>query len=165
MGLIQHYFTTKDEMLLFAFGVMSARVERRIGAAVSALPQPPTTRSLLRVLLSTMVPIDEDSLFEAPLWVAFLARAVVEPGLGGRLRDNGKALLDFVAGQLHTAQQAGEIAEDLDPEMEAVSLLALSDGLMIRALIETGRTASPLAALDYHLDRIFGTAGRGPAPG
>jgi len=33
MGQIQHYFTTKDEMLLFALRTMSDRVERRLGAA------------------------------------------------------------------------------------------------------------------------------------
>lgn len=159
MGQVQHYFTTKDEMLLFAFRTLSARVERRLGAAVTALGEPPTTRALLRGMLVAMVPTDTDSRFEAPLWVAFLARAIVEPSLAHPLNEGGKALTDFAADQLRAAQQAGELAGSLDPEHEASSLFALADGLMIRALLDPDQTAAGLATLDYHLDRIFGGQG------
>lgn len=155
MGQVQHYFTTKDQMLLFAFTAMSARVERRLGPAVEALREPPTTRALLRTLLIAMVPTDAESRFEAPLWVAFLARAVVEPSLAHPLNDGDKALTDFAAEQLRVAQQTGEIAGSLDPEREAASLFALADGLMIRTLLDPNQTTAALATLDYHLDRIF----------
>lgn len=160
MGQIQHYFTTKDQMLLFAFNAMSTRVERRLGETVGALGKPPT-RAVLRALLVAMVPTDADSRFEAPLWVAFLARAVVEPSLARPLHDGAKALVDFAVDQLRSAQQAGDIASSLDPEREADSLFALADGLMIRTLLDPDQTASALATLDYHLDRIFGS--KGPA--
>src|SRR4030081_2122253 len=77
MGQVQHYFTTKDEMLLFAFHTLSARVARRLAAPVQALVQPPSTRALLRALLVAMVSTDDEGRTEAPLWVAFVARAVV----------------------------------------------------------------------------------------
>jgi AcrR family transcriptional regulator len=152
MGLVQHYFTTKDEMLLFAFQVMSGRVEKRIAAA---LPRPPTTRLLLRVLLTAMVPHDATSRFEAPLWVAFLARAILEESLAAPLREGGRSLLDFVAGQLQSAQHAGDVAPGVDPELEAVGLLALADGLMVQTLIDPDRANRAMATIDYHLDRIF----------
>jgi len=157
MGQVQHYFTTKNQMLLFAFHTMSARVERRMGTAADVQGEPLSTRALLRALLVAMVPTDAHSRFEAPLWVAFLARAVVEPSLAGPLRDGAKALTDFAADQLRSAQEAGEIADPLDPESEASSLFALADGLMIRTLLDPDQTATALATLDYHLDRIFGS--------
>jgi AcrR family transcriptional regulator len=155
MGLVQHYFTTKEDMLLFAFHVMSARVEQRIGAAVASLPQPISTRSLLRALLTAMVPADEGTALEAPLWVAFLARAVVAPGLAGPLRQGGQMLRQFVVELLGAAQSAGEVPGHVDVEMEAGSLLALADGLMIHALIDPDGPTAALDTLDYHLDRIF----------
>jgi AcrR family transcriptional regulator len=164
MGLVQHYFTTKDEMLLFAYHVMSGRVEQRTMAAASALPQPPTARSLLRVLLTAMVPHDAASRFEAPLWVAFLARAILEERLAAPLREGGRALLDFVAEQLRSAQQSGEAVKTVDPELEAVSLLALADGLMVQTLIEPDRARTAMATLDYHLDRIFAGSRRQRIP-
>lgn len=167
MGQVQHYFTTKDELLLFAFRAVSARVERRLGAAMDARGGPPSRRALLRALLVAMVPTDAAGRFEAPLWVACLARAVAEPGLAIPLREGAKALAEYAAGQLRSAQQAGEIAPSLDPEREALALFALADGLMLRALLDPGQTAAAVATLDYHLDRIFGgdRSGDTPEPG
>jgi AcrR family transcriptional regulator len=153
MGQVQHYFTTKDEMLLFAFHTLSARVERRLGATARSLVQPPSTRAVLRALLVAMVPADDEGRFEAPLWVAFLARAVVEPRLAGPLRDG--ALIAFAADRLRSAQEAGEVPRSLDPELEATSLFALADGLMIRTLLDPDHAGTALAAIDYQLDRIF----------
>ena len=155
MGLVQHYFTTKDQMLLFAFQTMSRRVEQRIGEAVTALPQPPTPRSLLRALLVAMLPLDEESRAEAPMWTAFLARAVVTPSLASPLRESGKAVGDFVDEQIRKAQEAGEAPAGFDSEREAATLLALVDGLMIHSLIDRHSAEVALATLDYHLDRIF----------
>jgi AcrR family transcriptional regulator len=155
MGQVQHYFTTKDEMLLFAFHTMSARVERRLGAAVHALAQPPSTHALLRAMLTAMLPADADSRFEAPLWVAFLARAVVQPHLATPLRAGGKALVDFAADQLRSAHDTGEITRPIDPALEASSLFALADGLMIRTLLDPDQATTALATLDYQLNRIF----------
>jgi AcrR family transcriptional regulator len=162
MGQVQHYFTTKDEMLLFAFHTLSARVERRVGAMVQALVQPPSTRALLRALLLAMVSSDDEGRSEAPLWVAFLARAVVEPALAGPLRDN--ALVAFAAGRLRSAQAAGEVPNSLDPELEATSLFALADGLMIRTLLDPDHAATALVAVDYQLDRIFNGECSGTRP-
>lgn len=153
MGQVQHYFRTKDEMLLFAFHTLSARVERRLGATAQALVHPPSTRALLRALLVAMVSTDDEGRSEAPLWVAFLARAVVEPSLAALLRHG--ALVAFAADHLRSAQEAGEVPRSLDPELEATSLFALADGLMIRTLLDPDHAATALAAVDYQLDRIF----------
>lgn len=101
------------------------------------------------------MPVDDESRFEAPLWVAFLARAVVEQGLRAPLVDSGRALRDFVATQLQAAQVAGAAAPELDPELEAGSLLALVDGLMVHSLVDPSRAPAALSILDYHLERIF----------
>lgn len=156
MGQVQHYFTTKDEMLLFAFRTLGARIERRLGAAAEPLDRPPSTRALLRTLLTMMVAADDEGRAEAPLWVAFLARAVVEPSLAEPLRDD--ALVAFAAERLRAAQEAGEVAAWLDPELEATALFALADGLMIRTLLDSERAGTALAVIDYRLDRIFGGA-------
>jgi hypothetical protein len=49
----------------------------------------------------------------------------------------------------------------LDPHQEAATLIALADGLMIRAMIEQEHAEATLATLNYHLDRIF-TGARQP---
>jgi TetR/AcrR family transcriptional regulator, transcriptional repressor of bet genes len=159
MGQVQHYFATKDEMLMFAFRAFSERAERRLAAAVTAAAGPePSPRSLLRALLAHLVSPGEEFRAEAPVWAAFLARAVVEPRIGEILREGGREMTGFLAAQLRAAQAAGESPAGLDPEREAVTLLTLSDGLLLAQLIGHVDSVAALSAMDGQLDRIFPTA-------
>lgn len=155
MGRVQHYFSTKEEMLLFAFRTLSARVEARIGAAVADAGSPPRPRVVLRALLTQMLPLGEQGRLEAPVWVAFLGKAVVEPGLAAPFADDGRRLVEFVAGQIRAAQEAGAADPELDPTHEARALLALVDGLMLHVLVGQADEATATATLDRQLDRIL----------
>lgn len=154
MGQVQHYFATKDELLLFAFHAISERVERRLGAALTAV-RSLGARSLLRALLIEMLPLSDQSRAEAPVLAAFLARAVVERRLAAPLREGGQGMTGFVAEQIRAAQQAGEISAELDPAREASILLAFVDGMMMHLLIRQIDTSAALAMIDYKLDHIF----------
>jgi TetR/AcrR family transcriptional repressor of bet genes len=150
MGRIQHYFTTKDEMLLFAFHTISERVERRMAEAVVGAGENLGPRALLRALLGEMLPLSEQAKSEAPVLAAFLARAVVEPRLAEFQREGSQYLRDFITEQIRGAPGK------LDPKREAVTLLALVDGLMTQLLIGHTDAETALATLEYQLDRIFG---------
>lgn len=149
MGRVQHYFTTKDEMLLFAFRTIGERVEQRMRAAALALGETPGPHALLRAMLLEMLPLSEPAQAEAPVLAAFLARAVVSPDLADFLATDSGRLREFVAAQIGDAQP--------NATFEAVTLLALVDGLMLQLL--TGQIDEPtaLATLDYQLNRVFGT--------
>lgn len=147
MGRVQHYFTTKDDMLLFAFRAISERYERRLEAAAAGLGPSPTPRALLRTLLIEMLPLSEQAKAEAPVFVAFLARAVVQPRLAEFQQEDGRRLRAFVAELVGGTGVA--------PEPEAVGLLALVDGLMTNLLIGHVDEPTAVATVDYHLDRIF----------
>jgi AcrR family transcriptional regulator len=155
MGRVQHYFTTKDDMLLFAFQTLAERVERRIGAVVAAAPRPHSVRQVVRALLTEMLPLSEHGRAEAPVWIAFMARAVVESRLATPLSEGSQRLDGYIGEQIRAAQQAGDARAGLDPAREATTLLALIDGLMLHLLIGQVDATAALATLDYHLDRIF----------
>lgn len=141
MGQVQHYFATKDELLAFAYQVISKRYERRIAAAVAAAPA--DGRARLRAFLVEMLPLSEASRAEAPVLAAFFARAVVAPQLAEPVRAGAPELVAFVAGQI-------------GGEREAVTLLALVDGLMMHLLTGQVGEDAALAALDGYLDRVVG---------
>jgi TetR/AcrR family transcriptional regulator, transcriptional repressor of bet genes len=155
MGQVQHYFATKDEMLLFAFRTFSARAERRLTAAVTAAGPEPDPRSLLRMLLEHLVSPGEEFRAEAPLWAAFLARALIEPRLAEILREGGREMIGYLAAQIRQAEVAGHTPAGIDPDREAVTLLTLSDGLLLAQLIGHVDAATALSAMDGQLDRIF----------
>ncbi|WP_378740220.1 TetR/AcrR family transcriptional regulator [Nocardia brasiliensis] len=161
MGRIQHYFKTKDEMLLFAFGTISERVEHRVAQAVATLPQPPDARSLVRALLVEMMPVGEHARAEMPMWIAFFARAVVEPRMAKPLREGTRSLHAFVDEQVGNARSDGQSTDAFDPAREAEILLALADGLMMRLMVGGIEADAALAALDHQLDRAFGSPDRG----
>lgn len=154
MGLVQHYFRSKDDMLMFAFRTLSERVEQRLRVAAAALQQP-RGRPLVRVLLAELLAVDGPARAEAPVWVAYLARAVVDPRVAAVLRENIDGLQAYLAGLLREAQEVGEIPPEVDTDQEAASLLAMVDGLMTHALIGDDLATAPLTTLDYRLDRIF----------
>lgn len=153
MGRVQHYFTTKDEMLRFAFRTISERVERRMATAVADLGTSPPPRALVRALLVEMLPLTAETEAEAPVLAAFLARAVVEPALAESQRADAERLREFVTAQIVTAQIGPAPG---NPALEATTLLAVVDGLMTQLLIGHIDRATALSTLDYQLDRIFG---------
>lgn len=155
MGRVQHYFATKDEMLLFAFRTVGERVRHRIGVAAAAVGQPPAPRSLLRAMLREMLPLDAQSRFEAPVWVAVLGKAVVAPEVAASLRDDARRFTGFLAEQI-AAARGDEDGDDGDAaRRDAEALLALVDGLMVHLLVGQLDEASATAVLDHQLDRIL----------
>jgi hypothetical protein len=106
-------------------------------------------------MLKELLPLTGQARAEVPIWTAFLARAIVEPSLAAPLREGAGQMRDFIADQIRAAQRSGEADPGLDPQQEAATLLALADGLMLRAMIERDDAEATLATLDYHIDRIF----------
>jgi AcrR family transcriptional regulator len=156
MGQVQHYFRTKDEMLGFALDAISERVAERIGRRVTALAGAAKPDALVRAILVEMLPLDEDRRLEAYVGFAFLTRAVVQPTIAEGLRRQHRQLREFVAEQIRAARPAG--AADVDPNPEAVALLALVDGISALLLADAGAQAAALAAFDGHLRRLFPAA-------
>jgi len=64
-----------------------------------------------------------------------------------------------VAAQLRAAQATGDTAAHLDPDLEAVSLLAMSAGLGTSVLAGQSSVEQAQAVIDYSLYRLF------PRPG
>ena len=96
-GMVQHYFRTKDEMMVFALDVVSARVQARLEAD-------PTThdgsRALVRALLVQLLPVDDDRVLEGRVAIAFHAYAASRPDVAARLRDDTRGMRAMIAEQI-----------------------------------------------------------------
>ncbi|MDQ2743591.1 MAG: TetR/AcrR family transcriptional regulator, partial [Chloroflexota bacterium] len=127
MGLVQHYFASKDEMLLFALETLNQHVSHRVAESVAARPDRNEPRALVRAVLLEMLPLDQERRDDAVVGFAFLAQAAVRPAIATTLQASFAQLQDFVVGEIHRAQEAGETRPGLDPERETLTLLALLD--------------------------------------
>ncbi|MFC7584391.1 TetR/AcrR family transcriptional regulator [Nonomuraea antimicrobica] len=152
MGAVQHYFASKDEMLLLALGHLNTRISLR----VAAVTHDGTPLGLLRVALLELLPLDDERRFEARVGLAFLARSVVAGDLAALLREGLPYVVGFYAGQIRAAQAAGQVEGDLDADQEAVMLFAFAQGMVNPVLIGHYTVEDAVSAVDYQLRRLRG---------
>ncbi|AOS65218.1 TetR family transcriptional regulator C-terminal domain-containing protein [Actinoalloteichus hymeniacidonis] len=67
--------------------------------------------------------------------LAFTARALVDPELGDRLREDYLGFQTLISQLLRSAQAAGELTPGVDPSAAAARFFALLDGLGTQVLI------------------------------
>lgn len=148
VGMVQHYFRSKDEMMLFALARVSENVVGRLEQGGS-----------LRALLLQMLPLDPQRRMEGQVSLAFAAYAAVRPEVGAGLRDGAAGLRDHVAGIIGSERGGGDTP--VDARMAATALLALVDGLGVHVLGGSCTADDAVAILDAHLAVLFGQTGGG----
>lgn len=166
-GLVQHYFATKDDMLLYATGWLREQLGERIRRAVAAVPQPSTTAALLRAVLTALLPLDPDGRAETLAGIAVFIRALNDPAMADRYSEGRAQLTAAVADLLAKADPAdgGRRAEHGDAqraegvELAAETLLALVEGLASALLLGRLTTERALRILDHQLARTGAVQG------
>jgi AcrR family transcriptional regulator len=134
-GALHHYFSDKEQLLLFAFQTVADRVGRRVATAREEAGEP---LELARALLAIGLPLDDERRDETRVWFAFLGLALTRPPLARAQRLAYDAWRRLVADALRDARERGDIEEDVDVEREAAALVALVDGLAVQASFDPG---------------------------
>ncbi|MUL43742.1 TetR/AcrR family transcriptional regulator [Streptomonospora sp. PA3] len=160
MGRVQHYFKSKDEMLLFALDYISEQGTARVHDFLAALPDPDEPRAVLRGIAQTLIGTGAEQANRVAM--AFQARALVEPRLARHLLQGYEQLQGLVELVIQRAIDSGEIAPATPARVEATALLALSDGLGYQLLLGHGTTERALQVVDSQLDRLFASGPGGP---
>ncbi|MDN5920217.1 MAG: TetR/AcrR family transcriptional regulator [Pseudonocardia sp.] len=150
MGLVQHYFASRDEMLLFAMEAVGERVARECGAALAEMADP-GPRDRVGVLLRQWLPADEQRRREARSQFAFLVGGVGGPA-GTFLRD-GMAML-----RAHVEAEIVADGHAPDPRGATTILLALAEGLSAHVLGGHLAPEEAGAALEAGIASAFGPA-------
>lgn len=156
MGTVQHYFTSKQEMLDFAQRHNYERATVRIPQLIAAVPEPRSARALLRALLIDLLGLEGESREGARLGAAMLAYAVIDPQAAATARTAYDGVTGFLAAQLRAAQADGGLPAHLDPGRAARHLYAVVEGLRWPTLIGAYTPDQTLAVLDDHLSTLFG---------
>lgn len=141
-GLL-HHFPSKQELLT---EVLRMRHERDLERVQRAVEQPCGYLGALAELCAENV--------RAPGLVRLftvLAAEAVDVDHPGHVafRDRYRELRGHVASRLADEQRAGRIAPDLDPELLAVQILALFDGLQLQWLLDPDDVDMPAVFRDF----------------
>lgn len=146
-GSLRHMFGTQAELLVFAMNHVVDRIESRLA---SLDPTGDPRRTAERFLIE-LLPLDEERREENNVWLAFTARALVDPAL----RQCAEKSYDKL--RAGCRRWVIEIAGDhADVELEADRLHALLDGLAVHAAARPeAATADRIrATLAMHLNTL-----------
>jgi AcrR family transcriptional regulator len=159
LRLVQYYFGTKEELLLSGMQHLAARFGEGAMARIRRIKQPggqASPRDVIAAILAQALPVDDERRTFAVLNAAYFALSLTDPALAvAPLVRNSNAVIDVVAAQLRAAQAAGDTAARLDPDAEALGLLAMSHGLGTSILGGQSSAEQAQSVIDYHLDRLF----------
>ncbi|MFD8973810.1 TetR/AcrR family transcriptional regulator [Streptomyces sp. NPDC059593] len=137
VGLVQHYFRTKDEMLLHAFREISARIRARVDERIRGGVE--HKRPIARVMAEVMteyIPLDEARRAEYRVTRAFAGRALDAPALAAVDTEAARELREDIARAVHNGKECGEVDDDVDPAAAAVRLAAVMEGLALQVYRE-----------------------------
>ncbi|WP_309103837.1 TetR family transcriptional regulator C-terminal domain-containing protein [Microbacterium sp.] len=154
LGQLQHYFSSRSEMLTFAIEFAADRTAERVARSTAALAQPPHPRDVLRAVLAELLPLRPDARATSRMNAAYVLEAMHNPALHQQvavgLRD-GRAMVEHLIRQ---AMDHGQIPPGRDAMIETDLILALTG---FGPLLELGviEPRAALAAIDQHLDRLF----------
>ncbi|QNP72111.1 TetR/AcrR family transcriptional regulator [Streptomyces roseirectus] len=165
LRLVQYYFETKEKLLLFGLDHLTRSYAARVAAHLRAAPAP-TPRTRIEALLLTALPTDDAGRTFHHLYTSYAILSVTDEALAAQpFITSPDAAEATVTDLLREAQHLAHLPADLNPHLEAVTLLAMSAGLGTSVLVGQRTPESAKAALEHHLNRLFGGGGEGEVEG
>ena len=138
---------------------LAAQFGERALARINRLKEtesPVNPRDVIAAILTEALPADDERRTFTVLYTAYFALSLTDPALAiAPLVRNSAAVIDVVAAQLRAAKAAADSPAYLNPDLEAVSLLAMSAGLGQSVLAGQSSPGQTQAVIDYNLDRLF----------
>lgn len=135
MGVLTHYFKTKDELVVFTFRWLAEQTFRQLERLLDD-HRPGLTR--LAVAMEYQLPKTGEPAALA-LWMSLWGRAVRSPAFAREHRDFYRRWRDYVKRFLHSAIDLGEVHARLDVDTTTDLLVAAVDGLWISMTLEPRR--------------------------
>lgn len=156
IGVLTHYFSDKQDILVSAHRLAFARARERILAATRDC----TGTTALRLAMLEALPLDDERFVEAQVDVSFLGQSVGNAYLRGIRSASYEGSRRLWRGFLDQASAAGELADDADLPRLVDDVVGMVDSLSIQAIVDPGHMTPDHQALlvDRFLERIARTA-------
>ncbi|WP_367125527.1 TetR/AcrR family transcriptional regulator [Streptomyces phytohabitans] len=130
VGLVQHYFPSKDALLLHTCRQVMADVNTRVAALITeGEKREQAIRTTAFASLKEMLPLDAARRDEYRVTRTFRGRALDNPDFADTVRSTAADLRAQLARAVTNGKECGEVPADTDPELAATRITALLDGL------------------------------------
>lgn len=150
MGRVQHYFSTKDELLLDALQRSYRSMETRVAARVDASAG--EARGVLVAILEEILGEHPETRDAIRINMAFAARALDDPRVAAILTE-GDGEIIALAEQVIMTHRA-DVDPPIDPQQEARVLFAMASGLGSSVALYGMPVTDARRTLHYHLNRV-----------
>jgi AcrR family transcriptional regulator len=139
-GLLHYYFGSKERLLV---EVVRRESEVRIERVEEAIVGAGDAEDVLAALVTSF----EEWIGDGPAPVMIydmLTLAQRNDEIGAQLAELGRRVRSHLAGALERKQDTGVLSLRIEPELAAMFLIALADGVMVRRLSEPELDIGPL---------------------
>lgn len=134
-GTVVHYFRSKDEILIYTLdhliSGMVAEIEQRLDGV--------TGLARLQQILFASLPLDDAAELGWRIWLAFLKTSVGSTELSAEHARRYAFMRKRLSDEISALQQQGLVRHDIDIELEADALIALTDGIGVGRVIDPRR--------------------------
>ena len=136
LGVLSHYFASKDDILQDAHRAAYDRTLERV------VERTRTVHGLdaLRTALLEALPLDDERILEARVDVALVGAAVTDDTIRTTRTESADTLRRLVLGCLAEARERGELRPDTDDSLTADECAVLIDGASVLGLLRVDDT-------------------------
>ena len=152
MGRVQHYFATKDDLLLDALQRSYRSMERRIEQRLQHGPG--GRREILVAILEELLAEDPETRDAIRINTAFAARALDDERIAAVLTEGDEEIQALAVSVVADARSAGLVSPDVDPELDGRALFALATGLGSHVALYGASPVAARATLHHHIRRV-----------
>lgn len=137
VGLVQHYYDSKESLLADTLGRLLGDIEGRVDAAIiRAERDHARIEHMLGAGLLELLPLSPTHRDETYLRHAFAGLALDNPSLAEHQRGFDRRLHDRIAQAVRNGVECGEVKPETDSLLESEAALAVTQGLAVRLLID-----------------------------
>jgi AcrR family transcriptional regulator len=130
-GVLAHYFTSKDDILVQAHRLAYDRVFKRVERLTTHL----TSLDTLRAMMDEALPLDEERRVEALIDVSYMSRALTNPVLTEVRGQSAEVARQWWHDAITAAKDAGALRDDLNVDLVVQEILVFIDGVSIQAVL------------------------------
>ena len=151
-GALRHYFSTKDEMLLFIIEYFIEEGNKR--SEYKEWSKNPI-QAVEEVLLE-LVPIDEEKKIETSVWWIFALRSLTSDALKEKKDEMTAGTYDLANSMIKILTLKGILSDSVNADLEGNRLSALIEGLSFHALLrpDVYTPEKVKEVISYHLKTI-----------
>ncbi|GGF84279.1 HTH-type transcriptional regulator PksA [Paenibacillus albidus] len=152
LGSLRHYFASQADLLVFSMKLVSERSYSR----TLSFEETGDPRKDVELLISELMPLDEERRAEGEVWLAFVGNAVIDPEMQALKYEVHNRLHEAFRGMLEYLAAHHLLKEGLDLAVESKRLHALVDGLVVHNIIypELMTPEEMVQQVTVHLDSL-----------